>query len=69
MTQLSDGTIVCSSYGWVLLRGDAAKNPALSATARSDGFVFIGGYLVRSTDGGRSWQGPIIPRPFPAERP
>jgi hypothetical protein len=65
MTQLSDGSIVCSSYGWVLLRGDAAKNPALAATARSDGFVFIGGYLVRSTDGGRSWQGPIIPPPVP----
>jgi sialidase-1 len=65
MTQLKDGSIVCSSYGWALLRGDAAKNPALSATARPDGFVFLGGFLVRSTDGGRSWQGPILPPPVP----
>ena len=69
MTQLSDGTIVCSSYGWVLLRGDAAKNPALSATARSDGFVFIGGYLVRAPTAAGRGRARSFPRPFPAERP
>lgn len=64
MIQLRDGSIVCASYGWTLLRGDAAKAvPTL--IPRSDGFVFIGGYLLRSTDDGRSWQGPIIPPPVP----
>ncbi len=63
MTQLSDGTIVCSSYGWVQLRGDAAeKTPP---TLRHGDFVFMGGYLLRSTDGGNSWKGPIIPPVVP----
>ena len=63
MTQLRDGTIVCSSYGWALLRGDAAaKYPE---TLRHGDFVFMGGYLVRSTDGGQTWKGPIIPPPVP----
>lgn len=63
MTQLRDGTIVCSSYGWALLRGDAAEK--VPPTLRHDNFVFMGGYLMRSTDGGDSWQGPIIPPPVP----
>lgn len=63
MVQLYDGTIVCSSYGWALLRGDAAeKTPP---TLRHGNFVFMGGYLVRSTDGGNSWTGPIQPPSVP----
>ena len=62
MTQLRDGTIVCSSYGWALLRGDAAEK--VPDTLRHGDFVFMGGYLVRSIDGGNSWQGPIIPPPI-----
>ncbi len=61
MTQLRDGTIVCSSYGWALLRGDAASK--VPDTLRHDDFVFMGGYLMRSMDGGNSWQGPIKPPP------
>jgi len=63
MTQLSDGSIVCSSYGWSLLRGDAVEK--VPPTLRHGDFVFMGGYLVRSTDGGRSWTGPIVPPPVP----
>ena len=62
MTQLRDGTIVCSSYGWALLRGDAAEK--VPDTLRHGDFVFMGGYLVRSIDGGNTWQGPIIPPPI-----
>ncbi len=61
MTQLRDGTIGCSSYGWALLRGDAAAQ--IPDTLRHGDFVFMGGYLLRSTDGGDSWQGPILPPP------
>jgi sialidase-1 len=65
MVQLRDGTILCSSYGWALLRGEAVaklKNPFCHGN-----FVFLGGYLMRSKDGGHSWQGPIIPPPTPGE--
>ena len=63
MTQLRDGTIVCSSYGWALLRGDAAEQ--VPPTLRHGNFVFMGGYLMRSTDGGESWTGPILPPTVP----
>jgi sialidase-1 len=62
MIQLRDGTILCSSYAWALLEGEAIprlKQPV----ARAGNFVFLGGYLMRSRDGGRSWQGPLVPPP------
>jgi hypothetical protein len=62
MVQLSDGTILCSSYAWARLDGEAIprlKQPV----ARAGDFVFLGGYLMRSRDGGRSWQGPLVPPP------
>ncbi|HQN00469.1 MAG TPA: sialidase family protein, partial [Candidatus Hydrogenedentes bacterium] len=63
MTQLRDGAIVCCSYGWALLRGDAAEK--VPPTLRHGDFVFMGGYLVRSLDGGHSWTGPVIPPSVP----
>ncbi|HTD87436.1 MAG TPA: sialidase family protein, partial [Candidatus Binatia bacterium] len=34
---------------------------------RHGNFSFLGGYLVRSKDGGHIWQGPVIPPPTPGE--
>ncbi len=65
MVQLRDGSILCSSYGWALMRGDAAKK--MKGAFRHEDFVFLGGYLLRSKDSGHSWQGPIIPPPTPGE--
>jgi hypothetical protein len=65
MVPLRDGSILCSSYGWALLQADAAAR--LKDAALIGNFVFLGGYLVRSRDGGHSWQGPIIPPPTPGE--
>jgi sialidase-1 len=65
MVQLDDGSIVCTSYGWALLHPDAAAK--LTHPFRHGNFVFLGGYLLRSTDGGHVWQGPIIPPPTPGE--
>lgn len=65
MVQLRDGSILCTSYGWALLQADAAAN--LKNVFRHGNFVFLGGYLLRSKDGGQSWQGPIIPPPTPGE--
>ncbi len=63
MVQLRDGTLVCSSYGWAQLRGDAASK--VKDTLRHGDFVFLGGYLVRSTDGGKHWGERIQPPPVP----
>jgi sialidase-1 len=65
MVPLRDGSILCSSYGWALLQTNAAAR--LKGAARHGNFVFLGGYLIRSRDGGHSWQGPIIPPPTPGE--
>ena len=65
MVQLRDGSILCSSYGWALLQSDAAAR--LAKVFRYESYVFLGGYLLRSKDGGHSWQGPIIPPPTPGE--
>lgn len=62
LLQLRDGTLLCTSYGWAWLRPEGVaqlKPPVIKAHLA--GFTFLGGYLVRSTDGGRSWQGPIYP--------
>jgi hypothetical protein len=60
MLQLKDGTILCASYGWALLTEDE-KTTLKKPYGESGGFVFLGGYLVRSADGGKTWQGPIYP--------
>ena len=65
MVQLRDGSILCSSYGWALLQTNAAAK--LKDAFRHGSFVFLGGYLLRSKDGGHSWQAPIIPPPTPGE--
>jgi hypothetical protein len=66
MVQLHDGTILCSSYAWARMTPNAIakmKQPV----ARSGDFVFLGGYVMRSTDAGRTWQGPTIPPPCEGE--
>ncbi|MEO6246531.1 MAG: sialidase family protein [Opitutaceae bacterium] len=62
LLQLRNGTLLCSSYGWAWLRPEGVaqlKPPVIKA--HLDGFTFLGGYLLRSADGGRTWQGPIYP--------
>ncbi len=51
MLALRDRSIICASYAW-LWRPESK-------------YDFLGGYLIRSEDGGRSWQSPIIPPPVP----
>jgi len=60
MLQLRDGTILCTSYGWAFLT-DEEKKTLKKPFAESGGAVFLGGYLVRSFDGGNTWQGPVYP--------
>ena len=67
MVQLRNGSIVCASYAWALLRPEDIAR-LRQPVARNDNFVFLGGYLVRSGDGGRSWEGPIVPPPSDGEK-
>ncbi len=60
LLQLKDGTILCASYGWAFVRPDGMENlkkPYLEA----GGTVFLGGYIVRSKDGGKTWSDAIYP--------
>ena len=56
MVQLRDGALVCASYLWTPGKEEATAKQA---------YIFQGGYLMRSTDGARSWQGPYYPPPVP----
>ena len=60
LLQLRDGTLLCTSYGWAFIKPGGVAN-LKKPLIQSEGFTFLGGYLVRSTDGGTSWQGPIYP--------
>jgi hypothetical protein len=59
MVQLRDGSILCASYAWYQM--PAQKTPAPERPP----YGFMGGYLVRSRDGGHTWKGPIFPAPVP----
>ena len=61
MVQLSDGTIICASYLWILMPATSDISPRPNAWK----FTFAGGYLMRSTDGGGRWESPITPPPVP----
>jgi sialidase-1 len=66
LLQLTDGTLLCASYGWAFVRPDGLpklKNPH----AEAGGAVFLGGYLVRSSDGGKTWGSVIYPPSVPSE--
>ena len=63
MIQLHDGTIVCTSYGW-------AQLPAKQTTGTADQpYAFLGGYVLRSRTGGKTWEGPFIPPDIGDNRP
>jgi sialidase-1 len=62
MVQLRDNTLLCASYGWTWMSADSlATLPKPNSVIGS--YVFLGGWILRSTDGGASWQQPIVPPP------
>lgn len=63
MLQLKDGSILCASYLWTWLNRQAGSKT--KANSELSQYVFQGGYLVRSEDGGKTWKGPIYPPPVP----
>jgi len=57
---LKDGTILCASYGWSFLREDGLKKLKTQHFQSGPG-TFLGGYIVRSTDNGKTWSDPVYP--------
>lgn len=66
LLQLQDGTLICASYGWALTRPEALPN-LKKPYVTSGEMTFLGGYLIRSTDGGENWTAPIYPPHVPSE--
>lgn len=73
LLQLRDGTILCTSYTWGLIRSDADSVLQRKITLHKGGkihlptFTFLGGYLVFSKDGGNTWTGPVYPPSVPGD--
>lgn len=61
LLQLRDGSLLCASYGWAFVKPEIVPQLKSPVNENVPGVIFIGGYLVRSDDGGRSWQGPTYP--------
>jgi sialidase-1 len=60
LLQLRDGSLLCTSYGWAFVRPDGV--PLLKKPfSRAGDAIFLGGYLVRSDNGGKNWKGPYYP--------
>jgi len=66
MVQLDDDSLLVTSYAWMLL-----TEPQTEQAGSGYGWkmTFLGGYLMRSQDVGRTWQGPIVPPELDDEAP
>ncbi len=67
LLKLRDGTLLCTSYLWTFLRPEGVENIKRPVNDMGNNVVFAGGYLVRSTDGGKTWGEPIYPPHVDAE--
>jgi hypothetical protein len=52
-----------TSYGWLRLNPKGIAS--LQAEIRHGEYLFLGGYVLRSADGGRTWKGPFRPPDMP----
>ena len=60
LLQLRDGAILCTSYGWAFIKPEGIEKMQKPVSMAGEA-TFLGGYVVRSIDGGNSWQGPFYP--------
>ncbi|NND32988.1 MAG: exo-alpha-sialidase [Saprospiraceae bacterium] len=67
LLQLADGNLLCMSYLWAFLRDEGLENLKKPYSENIYGTVFMGGYYLRSIDGGDHWQGPFYPPSIPPE--
>ncbi|MDR0844688.1 MAG: glycoside hydrolase, partial [Tannerella sp.] len=61
LLKLRDGTLLCTSYGWAFVRPSGVQNLIKPYFAANNDAFFLGGYLLRSFDNGKTWQGPVYP--------
>lgn len=61
LLKLQDGTLLCTSYGWAFVRPSGVQNLKKPYHVADDRAFFLGGYLLRSSDNGKTWQGPVYP--------
>jgi hypothetical protein len=61
LLKLRDGTLLCTSYGWAFVLPSGVQNLKEPYFLAGDRAFFLGGYLLRSSDNGKNWQGPIYP--------
>ena len=67
MLKLNNGDILCTSYLWVQL-GKNLLEEYHGRVVGDGNYTFAGGYLIRSTDDGKTWKGPLDPgSPLPVE--
>ena len=59
MLQLDDNSMLCASYAWALVPASHAQK--LKDAARLGDFVFMGGTMYRSDDGGAHWSEIALP--------
>lgn len=64
LLRLKDGTLLCEGYLWTHPRSNARMEEPLSV---AEGAVFAGGFILRSKDNGKSWEGPFTPPSIPQE--
>lgn len=67
LLQLRNGNLLCMSYGWAFVRPDGIPNLKPPVFPNAYGSIFLGGYYVRSDDGGKTWKGPYYPPHIPSE--
>ncbi|NND06162.1 MAG: exo-alpha-sialidase [Saprospiraceae bacterium] len=60
LLQLEDGTILCASYGWAFVKPEGLSNLKKPYFDAGDA-IFLGGYILRSINGGKTWSPPIYP--------
>lgn len=67
LLQLQDGRILCTSYGWAFVNSEGIENLRTPHFKNARGSVFLGGYYLKSTNGGKTWNGPHYPPSIPPE--
>lgn len=61
LVQLSDQSLLCASYGWAWMPPTALPKLPQPNTVIMGKFAFLGGFLLKSADGGITWSAPIVP--------
>lgn len=66
LLQLRDGSLICASYGWSFVQPEVVAKMKPPLFEVRPGVLFLGGFLLHSTDG-TTWRGPTYPPPAEPE--